>query len=419
MSLEWYNSESFSQKEALAEAINGLKWETAEVAADTIQNLNETQLTNFIEKSFKNNETHKWKPYSQMKKDTFYPFMVQATIDMFSNKLWDKKFDKDGNLDNENWKTLDDRIKEYGWIDNRYWPNTRKLVSTVQKILKINDDWLAGPQYFHTICSALNWSDLDDFAVEWIENYQYWIDDNIKNNLKENRESNLINALNLKWHEFNDSTFNRSDYGLPDNVQLYKTETTYDNGVKLSYYTYIEWNQAIRIPDLKQFYTYTTFTKSVYKNWKRTNSYELSNNKNISEFLNYNLKKELENVWLSTWDKEIKWSISAKKYYLESFWHITYIDDVDLENGWIFKENKNFPRELKMMNLCNYLRDIYKDWRYADFVLRKWYDLVIDRPNDLDADVIHDSDFKKYYWILSDAESKRFTDYLNKKINKK
>ena len=55
-------------------------------AKEVIQSLDENKLAAYIEKSFKN-EDNEWLTYSEMKNNKFYPFMVQASIDLLSNKL--------------------------------------------------------------------------------------------------------------------------------------------------------------------------------------------------------------------------------------------------------------------------------------------------------------------------------------------
>ena len=85
-------------------------------AADIIKSLDENHLTKYIENSLK--EWDYRLTYREMKNKPFYPFMVQATIDLLSNHLGDKKIDINWNENNDEGQTLDDWIKSYGWIDN-------------------------------------------------------------------------------------------------------------------------------------------------------------------------------------------------------------------------------------------------------------------------------------------------------------
>lgn len=183
MALESY--ESISSEETLVDELkSAIEWfqvEEWKAANDIIKSLNETQLTSFIEKSFKN-ENNERLTYSQMRQNQFYPFMVQSAIDLLSDKLKDEKYNENGEVDNTNWKALDEWIKECGWIDNQYWPWTKKVVSIVQKILKISDDWCAWPQFFAKVCSKLTGKEITDFKVVWYDNnnkYQHNLDKDV------------------------------------------------------------------------------------------------------------------------------------------------------------------------------------------------------------------------------------------------
>ena len=197
MWLEVGNLEKFDKEDAIKEVINDWKTETDDLFVKSLESMTENQFVSFIEKTFKNNEWE-WQTYSQMKdpdKNPYFWFMVQAAIDFLSDKLvsyWiEKKFDKNWNFDEVNWKTLDDWINDAWWIDNKYWPKTRKIVELVQNILHINVDWSAGPQFFAKICSVLKWeSSVTDFKVQDNPNYNYSFDNS--NNLNDGLSDNNV-----------------------------------------------------------------------------------------------------------------------------------------------------------------------------------------------------------------------------------
>ena len=186
------NYEAISNEEALVKDLNeAIEWFTKEentVAKEAIKGLNEKNLTTFIEKSFKNNNSERL-TYSEMKQNSFYGFMVQSAIDLLSNKLAsdggkENKYDKNWKID-ENGKTLDNWIRDSGWIDNVYWWWTRNIVKMVQHILGIHEDWFAWPQFFAKVCSILKWESISNFSVKWYEKWQdypYWFWEKIKNN---------------------------------------------------------------------------------------------------------------------------------------------------------------------------------------------------------------------------------------------
>lgn len=197
--------------ESLSEIVNqinelGISIEKWKVAANVIESLNEEQLSNIIEKLFKVEENWEqlWLTYSEMKKNKFYPFMVQATIDLLSNHLGNKKIDINWTEDIENWQTLDDWIKECGWIDNIYWSWTKNVVLIIQKYYGLKEDWFAGPQFFAKICSVFKWEkSVSNFKVKKYEDenkkYPHWFE---SDDLKNNTESKEISWYKIELNNW-------------------------------------------------------------------------------------------------------------------------------------------------------------------------------------------------------------------------
>ena len=175
-------------------------------AKEVIQSLDENKLAAYIEKSFKN-EDNEWLTYSEMKNNKFYPFMVQASIDLLSNKLKNTdgnvtKYDHDWNVvgQDQDWKTLDEWIDFYWWIDNIYGVWTQDIVEMIQKIYELNEDWLAGPQFFAKVCSVLKWENyVRDFKVKWYDDkpYKYWFEN------KDLKNNNNTEAKEIDWYKIN------------------------------------------------------------------------------------------------------------------------------------------------------------------------------------------------------------------------
>lgn len=170
---------------------------SGDTAADIIKSLDENHLTKYIENSLK--EWDYRLTYREMKNKPFYPFMVQATIDLLSNHLGDKKIDINWNENNDEGQTLDDWIKSYGWIDNIYGNWTKQVVLIIQKYYKgLEEDWLAGPQFFAKMCSIFRWEEsVTNFKVKEYDEenkYPYWFENNnLKNNNTELKE--------IDWYE--------------------------------------------------------------------------------------------------------------------------------------------------------------------------------------------------------------------------
>lgn len=291
MALESY--ESISSEETLVNelksAIDWFQVEEWKAANEIIKSLNESQLTSFIEKSFKN---EKWErlTYSQMKQNQFYPFMVQSAIDLLSDKLKDEKYDEDGKVDKTNWKTLDEWIKDCGWIDNKYWQWTRDVVWIVQNILSIHDDWNAWPQFFAKICSIFKWEkNVSDFKVQWYDEnnkYKYNFDDWNMENKDINPEQRPAEQKSAEQKSENKKT-NQKD--IPDNWNEWIdcTEKTKDfiNTYK-KYLTFNDWNKK----------EYISLLASILNDFKKGNT--LNSLMKLDHRYRWNFKLNYDNLKL-------------------------------------------------------------------------------------------------------------------------
>ncbi len=175
----------------------------AETAKSAIENLSDEDLANYIKKELQEQDWLRL-TYVNMKTKPFFWFMVQACIKKLSNnENYNKKYDDNWDVvDNDNgwWKTLAERLENVWWIDNKYWEWTKNLVMMIQKILWINEDGFAGPQFFAKICSILTNGNIGEFQVEWYgegNNYPFGFDNNENtSNVGENQESK---KFNLSW----------------------------------------------------------------------------------------------------------------------------------------------------------------------------------------------------------------------------
>ena len=187
METGWSNYEKIEQsikisdienmKNEIETVLNEWRNEQDKIALETIENLTKEQLASYIESSFKHSDW--WDNYSTMMWNRYYWFMVQSALDFLSDKYQDKKFDENGE-ENEDGKSLDDWIELWWGIDNKVGSKTKTAVRIAQKILWINVDWCAGPQFFAKICSVLKNENISDFKVRWYDEnnkYKYSFDD--------------------------------------------------------------------------------------------------------------------------------------------------------------------------------------------------------------------------------------------------
>ncbi len=183
MALE--NYESISNEQVLWNMLNEVLWETWDgldkEANSVIKNLDENQLSDFIDKSLKDTDWN-WCTYVEMKNHPFYAFMVQSSLDLLSDKIWKM---------NINWKnqSFDEYFKENRWIDNKYWNWTFNAVRAFQKKYWLSVDWQAWSQFFQKIC------DLMRNVPEWNDKLELSGDNRENVNIKD------ISNLKLNWWE--------------------------------------------------------------------------------------------------------------------------------------------------------------------------------------------------------------------------
>ena len=231
----------------LNEVNNNIKFEnTDDAIRETIKNLNKIQLANYIDKSFRN-ARWEWKKYSDMKKNKFYPFMVQAGINLLNGK--DNKI---GSFTRE-MKHMHEYMMSNGGIDNVYWPALKNIVEKIQGHRMIQVDGLAGPQFLARMCWYLtgnsDYIDPNKFQVEGDASYgtrlsvDYYHnttqekeakkqEKQSNNGHKENHERVIINQFRLQQVN---NFYERPFYWIPYNISVY-TRTGKDG------YYYIEGN---------------------------------------------------------------------------------------------------------------------------------------------------------------------------------
>lgn len=261
MGLETNNLENFDKENEIKEVINVWKAETDELFVTSLKSMKENQFASFVKKSFKNQEWE-WQTYSQMKRNPYYWFMVQAAIDMLSDKLKENGVEKKFNDNwepNQNWKTLDELINDAGWIDNKYWPKTRKIVMLVQKILKINVDGSAGPQFFAKVCSVLEWRGIvEDFKVQWYDNdsntYRFNFDD-----------KNKSNEDSLDSYKFGINTIKVENW-----ITLDSSHYISYNGIELGQFPYVTEKGVIELSHNNKYDAKKKWMVTIRKTWDAT-----------------------------------------------------------------------------------------------------------------------------------------------------
>lgn len=167
----------------LQETIDWLKKDTNDLANDIIKGLNEDQLKQFIEKSFKK-ENWDWLSYSEMKKNPFYTFMIQSSLDLISDKIWEIDI---------NWtkKTFDSHLWSIWWIDNKYGSWTSNAIKAFQKKSGLSVDGIAWKDFFKKICDILNWNNNPTTKIEWNET---------------KTKNELSNFITKRWERWNEKT---------------------------------------------------------------------------------------------------------------------------------------------------------------------------------------------------------------------
>lgn len=405
------------------ETVNITTEEIQEAAKEAIESLDEEELTSFIEKSLKvdgdgDNGGKEWLTYSEMRNNNFYPFMVQAAIDLLSDKLKDEdgnenKYNDGWEIDTtEKWRALDQYISDCGWIDNIYWPWTRKVVTMVQKILKIRDDGLAWPQFFAKICSVLKGEEnVSDFKVHWYNDerpYPYRFDEEIaEHNQKieaDNKRKEKI-IQDGKLVELSEN-IDRSYFWIPEDVKIY-TRDNYD------WYYYFTDNKIIFVPNLESsnntvylqeadISSSETFPSN--SSWEKVYPNDCSN---FYDKLNSILSSALSSLGIKSDTYSLDFDNTSWKYVLNSYWYSVPILLSIITDWWIY--SNDLWNNLKILNLCNYL--LSKKYKGTFSFSADWKKLLLD-GNEMNDILAFDSN-SNCYKELDAAQQSEFINYLN------
>ena len=391
MALDNYGN-SLNNEETLVgeldKAIGWFKTESNFVAQEAIKKLDENQLTWFIEKSFKNGN-NEWLTYSEMRQNSFYGFMVQSAIDLLSDKL---KSDGGGDKYGKNWhidkngKTLDEWIKNYGWIDNKYWPWTRKVVEIVQNILKINPDWAAWPQFFAKVCSVLKWEgNVWEFKVKWYDNndnkYKYTFNKDNSINISEitNTSTGSEWSSESEWSSkpLDNKVYNnlKSSINLPDYARFSFSNNPYisidvwtkDTTSGTWQYNKVYWTLEINIKDYVKDGTINNEwllkkLEPLYNKWRENNDIQLSKTDLMSK-INQNPYYTFDDLWFKGKKDDVYYK-SFFDYFSDKWMKIdtyrtppTYKDDklvFDLDPKWVWNCPNYFKKiEIEEKNLID------------------------------------------------------------------
>ena len=408
-----YNS-SIEKEEELAKIINGAELEEGKVAKEVISNIDAAKLADLIEKNFKSNGV--WKKYGDMKKDSFYNFYVEATIDLLSDKLLDsegkeKKF-------SFNWKewTLDDHLKDLNWIDNNYSRELVRLAQNAMWIKESQQDGLAWPQFFAKACSILSWNWISEFRVNWFEwnnKYKYDLDDDIAryNKSIDDYNEKISSIISSGWLNKFSESINRAYYWIPDSVEIY----TRNN---FNWYYYFSNHKIIFVPDLNNLVSYpiclqeadisnsNTFPSS--SSWAKTYPTDCAV---FKDKINSILSKSLSQLWITADKYSLEFDTTSWKYVLNSYWKNIPIALSTLTDWWIY--SNDIWNNLKLLNLCNYLKSTKRiswfsfsnNWKKLLFWGREMTDVFAFNGDD------------NCYKKLDESQQTAFLGYLNNHLS--
>ena len=376
--IEWFKDLKILETDV---DINNTVADIDNTAKEAINLLDKEKLISFIEQSLKvEGESGKeWLTYSEMRQNPFFPFMVQSSIDLLSDELMNDdieiKYDENWNED-EKWKTLDEYIGLYWWIDNIYWSWTWKTVKMVQNILWLEPaDGFAWPQFFEKVCSFLKWEDVDvsNFKVHWYDEenkYPYGFEKTVTND--------------PEWRTKTDEKIddNYTKYTITDLWNLVNKEKFPENSCVVyenDDVNYIFYNDG-KVKDVKDNKTWdwsiNEWKVEVKRNWEENNTIiykkaiEEKVDENVVEEINNNESNDVETLWdwlyniyMPEWvsiEKDtdfsykiiyknvVLWKITLQvtqlaKYKIYEFWNLTCNIDNSKRPGDIILEfnNKN------------------------------------------------------------------------------
>ena len=163
------------------ESAKELYWlECDKLAENCLENLNKEQLSVFLADNY-----FKWwvKSYAECRNSwQFLNFSMKAALQLLS-KNDTNKYDNNWNP-SENWKTIDDIIKERWGID---LDADSTIIKILQKKVGAHPDWKAGPQTIALVISALGgdvsniyewvntlYANNENFRIKNIAEYTIW-----------------------------------------------------------------------------------------------------------------------------------------------------------------------------------------------------------------------------------------------------
>lgn len=440
MVLEQYSENKIDNEAKLKQeidwALKELRGHENQLAGNSIKNLNENQLATFIENSFKNKESGAWDEYKTMKNNPYFAFMVQSSLDLLSDIFGDKKYNKDGkeapaNSNSKDYKSLDEWLTVGWWIDNTLDTKSNTAIRIVQKILWINVDWAAGPQFFAKVCSILRWEDEVDanhFRVNWHEHYAYNINSSNSRNNNENIVDNSEHAELSKNEEYVMEHFpvkemknvDKAYYWIPRNRKVFK----YNNSDE---YCYVDWDIVKRFPVFAEGNNNIGFLPRVesasiaeLKNshvsqWK----FEYPNKcKHFQEQYERLLKNSFNGFQSTEW-KSIEYENWF--YYIKSYNQKFKIDYYRNSDVWWSKWQDYIWINFRLWDLCNKLKSewltwwefLYVDignvtrWKENDHLLAYWGT----NPKDI---VSREDSIKRFWWFNKEnVDIVKFKNYLN------
>lgn len=300
------------------------------IQIDSIDKMTKDQLATFIEKEFQTTDGKRL-TYSKMKaKWDFYAFSLEAAMDFISDKLGDKKYTEEWIEDISTdgtwwWKSLDERLNEYGGVDATDDGKNIKIVMLLQKIMGITVDWYAGPETMANIIALLKWTTLEDIQVDWYD---------ADNPYEYTKISTLISSEKKKDINI---VLNKNQQNLVDNFSLIANgDWLYTRNGYTWYYSFSE--------DWVLYYSWKDHGNKKFI-WPKENDWQVVISTN--EIPTYLLKERMiKELWLENSDIN---GVYTRVWYkgMYAFWEdgILYYYD---ENNW--KQNYNYTDNSRKVN---------------------------------------------------------------------
>lgn len=435
MALEQYAENKIDNETQLKweieDALKSLRSHENKLADDTISNLSETQLATYIETTFKNKETWAWADYNTMKNNNFYGFMVQSSLDLLSDIFGDKKYNKDGkvapdNTNSNDYKSLDGWLASGWWIDNKLGGKSKTAVRIAQKLLNLNVDWEAGPQFFEKVCSILRWeSDVDaNFSVQWRDNYTFNFNENNRLN---NSDAIVDNSADMELTENEKylstisnleevTNVDKAYYWIPRKNKVFKYKYS-------SEYCYVDWSIVKRIPifwensEFKnqlpsiQTMSITELKKQSYWNWMYAYPHKCDSFKDQYTKL---LKDSFGDINGKSVEYE-NWY-----YYIKSYNQKFKIDYHRNSDVWWSKWSDYIKINFRLWDLCNKIKSQNITWGTFSYVNIGNGNYLLTYSNwNTHTDIVNRSDSINLYWWFNEGnvDRARFLQYLNNSVS--